>query len=640
MAVEGDEIEQHGAEYATDIPPNTPHAPEASCQTHSVHVPIYEEATDSKQPQRSASIHESGNIDEVEDVFDKQSQKVHRVEGWISRLETRLRLRPPTIEPFPSLERPLLAPVTTVLVGYMDRVPSAWRGLVKIFFTVVWIVVASIFVKYNNYSANTSLGTPAYIDCTTQLWAWKADLCGPDGLYCQPFTNKSFVVRCPSNCHLTFNQNRRFLGSTPQGMLQPWIVGNETYRAESWICPTAIHAGVVSAAWGGCAVIDVVGESSSFPSTTAHGLTSLFFDSWFPKSYRVRPIDSTFCTDNSWAVLPAEIIFAGLFAFVRPSRGAWVFALVSAGFWHVVLVGIPVHDDAWISASWGHYLVTLAYTYVVYSWFLRKTLPLPKRFPIDLFVFVVLPFYFALHFEFITAPLSNFGLTSRAFRNPTTLIVFVIGVPTVIIICCFQLYLLRRHGLLGKYLLGYGSLLAAFFILPLLFKLNIHLHHYMIGFLLLPLARLQTRPALIMQGFLLGLLVQGLARWGPDSPFVTAFQNLAGDDAGTPRPIMNVNVTDLAQNGTLSWSVPDSLDVGIDLNNNFTYSLMLNDVEVYRGSATRFAVPRIKADPDPTRPYYARIALVVSGTALDYSDPITVRRNGTVVYANGTIVGP
>ena len=89
------------------------------------------------------------------------------------------------------------------------------------------------------------------------------------------------------------------------------------------------------------------------------------------------------------------------------------------------------------------------------------------------------------------------------------------------------------------------------------------------------------------------------------------------------------------------------------------FSLVANDVEIYRGVDPWFtfeflksgplegpqglrsgtdginAVPRAGADRVP---YYMRVALVSGGSSLDYSDPVQVFGNGTVIFGNGTVL--
>ncbi|KAI9096144.1 hypothetical protein DFS34DRAFT_581656 [Phlyctochytrium arcticum] len=565
---------------------------------------------------------------------------------WIYKVERITRIRPPVELPFPTLQKPLIPKLSAKLTSLLNYVPRRSRWLAFCVYIAIWITVSGLLISFNNYKATTSAGTPQYISCTSQLWEWKVESCGLNGTYCFPFSNQSFVIRCPSMCHQTFNQNKRWLGDSQVGFMQPWVVGggNSNYRAESWLCPSAIHAGIVSSVWGGCAAVNVVGPSSNYESTSANGLTSLAFPSWFPKSYRLRAIPSSYCTDFSWGILPIFIIFILLFPLLHPSRGGFIFALVTSGFWYIIFINIPNHSESWTSGAWGNYLVALTYTFVLWRLFVRHTVPSPSRFPLDLFLFYTIPFYFALHMETITAPLANFGLTSRAFRETTTLIVFVVAVPIVVTVCLVQLWFIRRHGVLGKYILGYGLAIIAYFLLPAILSLHVHLHHYILGIILLPLTRLQTRPGFLMQGFCLGLVIQGLGRWGPASPFDTSFQNLAGDEAvWIPRPAFAIDPVALRDNGTVSWRFQDAgsasttIDTGLPYDG---YSVLVNDVEMYRGPVPTTALTQLLAETDKTRPYYVRVALVSSGSALEYSYPTVITGSGNVTYPNGTTTSP
>ncbi|KAJ3181351.1 hypothetical protein HDU85_003665 [Gaertneriomyces sp. JEL0708] len=565
----------------------------------------------------------------------------HPLKRFLNRWETKLRIRPQAIRPLPTLSRPLLPSLSAKLDAAINIVPLHWRWLPLWIYALLWMLLFGLLVHFNIYKASTPLGKPEYLSCTDNLWSWRTEACGLDGMYCHPFRNTSYIIRCPTGCDLTFNQNRRWLGDSQQGFMQPWVVGgNPVYKAESWICPSAIHAGLVSKAWGGCAKVTLTGESLDYPASEQNGMTSLAYDSWFPKSYELSFVESTHCTDYSWAITPVAILLVALFPLVHPTLGTYAFALLTAGHFYVTFVGIPIHSDSWLAESWARYLVMLAFAYILYRLFIRVTLPSqPSKYLLDLFLFVVIPFFFALHLEVVMAPFADFGLTSRAFREPRTLILFIIGVPTVVIICFAQLWLLRRHGLLGTYILGYALAILLYFSLSEAQNLHIHLHHYTLGLILVPLTRLQSRPTLIFHAFALGLFVQGLSRWGPASPFDTTLQNLAGDEAvWVPRPYFDIDPLALRDTATVRWSIGDKhtlIEGSYD-----AYSLLLNDVEVYRGADNSVLLKRLKEDADVSRRYYLRVALVAAGSALEYSYPVVVHGNGTVVYQNGTVVDP
>ncbi|KAI8816978.1 uncharacterized protein EV422DRAFT_543786 [Fimicolochytrium jonesii] len=584
----------------------------------------------------------------------------------LRRLELFLRIRPPTLHPYPRLTHPWLPRISKPLSTLLDRLPSTVRFIPRFLYPFLWLLTFALLVSDNNYKATTSEGAPQYVSCTDQLWAWASQQCGLDGMYCSPFANASFVIRCPAECASTRNQNRRWLGGTMQGWLVPWVVGggpppssgtaSAPYRAESWLCPSAIHAGLISNHWGGCAAIDLIGATTAFPSTTSNGITSLGFDSWFPKSYTVRALAHTaHCTDRSWAYLPILLVFALLFTtFTRPSRALFTFTFVSFGFWYTIFLGaVPIHGDGWTSAAFGTYLVLLAFTHVLHTHVIRHTLPTPLHsFPLETAILVIAPFTFILHLELITAPLTNFGLTSRAFADPQTLIIFIIALPLVLAICAIQLFHLRKHGLLGSYLLAYAAAVAVYLLLPKLLGLYIHLHHYILGLLLAPLTRIQTRASMILQWACVGLLVQGVARWGPASPLATAFENTGGDEVvSVPRPELVIDQARLANNATIAWRYADdggtattAYDPG-----NYTipaglpydaFSLLLNDVEVYRGPRATYRVEMMGAVGGRRMPWYVRVALVSGGSPMEYSWPVWVSADGAVGWPNGTVLPP
>ncbi|KAJ3036337.1 hypothetical protein HDV00_002809 [Rhizophlyctis rosea] len=184
---------------------------------------------------------------------------------------------------------------------------------------------------------------------------------------------------------------------------------------------------------------------------------------------------------------------------------------------------------------------------------------------------------------------------------------------------------------------------------------------------LVPVTKVRSRASWMIQGFGMGLMTQGLSRWGLASPFDTALQNSFGNPTGTPRPDFSFNTTLIRQNATITWtfpglnitypptasssSTPDISDLGYD-----AFSLVANDVEIYRGVDPWFQFNFLRNGPGNGTvkanaevggsppvgagkvPWYLRIALVSGGASLDYSDPVVVFGNGTVVFGNGTVL--
>lgn len=138
----------------------------------------------------------------------------------------------------------------------------------------------------------------------------------------------------------------------------------------------------------------------------------------------------------------------------------------------------------------------------------------------------------------------------------------------------YQAWCLRNEGRLPRYLALYAILGISLGILAAIPKLSLRIHHYIIALLLLPGTALQTRVSLLCQGLLVGLFVNGIARWGFDAILQTAAA-LQGDaqlGSGIPsvlKPIIN------GTNITFIW---EGLLRGYE-----GVSVVVNDVERFRG---------------------------------------------------------
>lgn len=98
----------------------------------------------------------------------------------------------------------------------------------------------------------------------------------------------------------------------------------------------------------------------------------------------------------------------------------------------------------------------------------------------------------------------------------------VIIIVIVLILALNQVRVVRKTGwlpyYLGWYIIG-GLILLVLSQLP---GLELRLHHYIIGIILMPVSAFPTRLSAIYQGFLLGLFLNGVAAFGFDSMLQTA----------------------------------------------------------------------------------------------------------------------
>lgn len=175
-----------------------------------------------------------------------------------------------------------------------------------------------------------------------------------------------------------------------------------------------------------------------------------------------------------------------------------------------------------------------------------------------------------------------------------------------------------------RYLALYAILALSLLTLIAIPHMNLRLHHYIIALLLLPGTALQTRPSLVYQGLLVGLFLNGIARWGFDSILQTPAE-LFGDDLNSivlqiAAPIIH------GLNITFSWA---------NLTSPFnSISVLVNDVERFRGHEDRhptsFTWTRYRADePEYFRFGYVRYLNIGGSIVGDYTKPVTWAVNGT-----------
>lgn len=196
-------------------------------------------------------------------------------------------------------------------------------------------------------------------------------------------------------------------------------------------------------------------------------------------------------------------------------------ALAAAGYGYVsfVMCGRPPCASA-PGGSWEFpklIITTMILAPLLDGWIARPWAR-PAR---DLW-FGLTAFFLALHFQWIPRYAHvDFALDSSLFRGGT-------GLPAwgAMIAAASSLgFAGRRHVLEARrrgHLLAYGALLASALAVPALITLvlieshSLHLHHYALGAMLMPLARYSTRTSGAVFGLAFGLLVEGIARWGMD----------------------------------------------------------------------------------------------------------------------------
>ena len=128
-------------------------------------------------------------------------------------------------------------------------------------------------------------------------------------------------------------------------------------------------------------------------------------------------------------------------------------------------------------------------------------------------------------------------LTPHDINAETGAIPTLISIVLVILICASgQIWAFRREGRVIKYLLLCLILAGGLFGLSLVPGCHLRLHHYILALLLLPGTSVQTRLSLAYQGLLVGLFINGIARWGLGSILQTPSELVQDGPRGTMLP--------------------------------------------------------------------------------------------------------
>ncbi|KAG1708238.1 hypothetical protein DVH05_024921 [Phytophthora capsici] len=377
------------------------------------------------------------------------------------------------------------------------------------------------------------------------------------------------------------------------------VFGSSPYRADSRICRAAAHAGVIGSN-GGCAFYRFAGAADVFYASTANGVTTKEFLSWFPKTIEFKEGSSTYCSDLSWWILVVGFISAAGFGLLPRVKPAVMFyLLVVWGFFYARLVGQPSSQNygGIIINSYGEVMILLATCSLVYRTVASNTFrgwksqTLVRRFVMWTLCYVV-PFHVMINMNLIGyLPWLNIDLGGYedAHVNAGTYIVFTL-VGIMAIVLAFHIFRsIYRGGQWKKYVAMYVAVVIAVVVSWSLFpSTKFHLHHAMFGASILPLTAFPTAAAAFSQSIALGTFIQGYSRWGWHSYLDTIL------------PENEPNTTNITSSGVTVWWEP--------LESVEAYSLRLNRVEVYRGLDTSAVISNLK----PNITYFVGVAGVAS----------------------------
>ena len=408
------------------------------------------------------------------------------------------------------------------------------------------------------------------------------------------------------------------IGGPQEG--QTGLSTDHVYRGDSFICAAAIHAGVVDNHQGGCGVVHLVGQHDDFPSSYQYGIQSVGFDSAFPLSISFDSHLTSECKDLRWPLLAVSIIFTCLSSLFLTSS-AWFFGTIFVGiYFQVGLASDPPNLSDYysiISLLLGRFLPAAFVAYVIHRSCVRRPLE-SLRAQVEKTVLWLGPCWVGAltNYTFDFIPISR--LTPHDLnQQPGAKAALVILIMVVVVIVIGQIWYLRQEGRLPRYLalyVGLGVMLGLLVAIP---GLNLRIHHYILALLLLPGTAIQTRPSLVYQGLLVGLFINGIARWGFDSILQTPAALVGDGQSNSALPVIPAPST-TADNITFHWAPASRAS-----NENGTFdgmSILVNDVERYRGyedhDASTFSWERSVGERVR---YYFRFALMQGSVTGDYT---------------------
>ncbi|KAJ9629910.1 hypothetical protein H2203_002295 [Taxawa tesnikishii (nom. ined.)] len=562
--------------------------------------------------------------------------------------------RPYKIEPFfPRIQH---APLKLLDAYAPKRTHRFW--LLAGFYFLWLLAFAAVLHKSAFASDVPGYGSPVRLSCGATYWG-KGNDCGVNGDQCRPFSNSSMAFRCPANCVKEQVLNPHAVGDQ-EVVYRPLVVGGPTdpsqpisssiYRGDSFICGSAIHAGFISNRDGGCGVLRLIGEKSDFPSTSAHSIRSVGFDSYFPQSFTFLSGTASQCRDLRWPLLVISVFFTATLSLFTTSPLIFFASVFVGMFFQTGLASDPPSLTDYyslVSLALGRFLPAAFCAWVIYQTSVRRTLTGVTA-QVEKTVLWLGPAWVGAlnNYTFDRIPIQR--LTPHDIKaQPGAIPALIFIVLAIFVIALGQAWGFRVEGRMPKYLGIYALLGLSLLLLVAVPGMNLRVHHYILALLLLPGTAIQNRPSLVYQGLLVGLFVNGIARWGFDSILQTPGELLGDATMGTLLPaIANPGIGDANITFTLGPLPPPD-------KKGWTYdgvSVLVNDVERFRGYPDYVDsedVPEGGAWVDGRRnwtwtrheeglPEYFRFAYMSGSTAGDYTKAGTWLGNGSwVQMANG-----
>lgn len=619
--------------HVADIPDLTDDEADSLPESRDLHIRSASETSETALP-IPIWLRESANTFKYKWVPLPVRKASRAVVKWVKGPVPPIVLR---IEPiFPKLQR---APIA-LLDKYAPKKKQRLILLVALY--AAWFLTWSLMLKHHSTSGFIKgYGRPRNLWCGANFWN-EGNGCGLNGNQCRPFSSAHLAFRCPANCLETHLLEERVIGNVSL-RYEGLVVGGPNpdepgsipvYRADSFICQAAIHAGVITDATGGCGVASLIGSHHNYESTTSHGVKSTSFPATFPRSFTFQGLSAsqaTCPTDSRWPLFAVTAVALVILSIFTTSPGVFFFSTFVILFFHVGLVSDPPNTANVYESISKLFERLLPATFITYIFYRTSAIPLLKGLNAQIektVLYLGFAFIGALN-NYTFAPLIPIErLTPNDLAQPGAVMALVIIVTIIVAIIIGQIHYIRLSGNMPKYLAIYASFGLGLIILLLLPGQRLRIHHYILAIVFMPGTGFPTRPALIYQGLLLGLFVNGVARWGFSSIIQTpaALGESGGGEGGSWWGAKSPNVTAVVgatvSNITFNWgSLPK--DSGVD-----GVSILINDVERWRGytdeelywDQEQVTLDRRERD-NADEPEFFRFAWMNGNSAGTYSKP-------------------
>ncbi|TLD34379.1 putative lccl domain containing protein [Venturia nashicola] len=482
--------------------------------------------------------------------------------------------------PRPHKINPIGGPIQTVFADSLKRwVPGTLqRALLALAFILIWFL-SFILVIHIGYSRD---GARVRLDCTSSLWP-DTQTCGLDGAQCLPFDNHTIPFRCPAYCRDVpvlepytigaeeINYRSLVIGGQAEGK----DASSSIYRGDSFICAAAIHAGVISEESGGCGSVSLIGAQEEFVGSESNGIMSMGFNASFPMSYQFIANESSTCTDPQWQAFGVSLTFTTVLSLFTTSSALFFGSVFSSVFFQTALASdtpdFASYDDV-ISSALGRFLPAAFVGLCIYLYCVRYTFRNLQAHFEKTVLWLGGCWFSAVGQElFDKIPISR--LTPHDLQQqPGAIPALSIILSLIVVIAITQILAFRTEGRLPRYLALYAVFIFGLAVLVSIPRLRLRLHHYVFALLLLPGTTMQTRPSLLYQGFLVGLFINGIARWGFDSIAQTDLALRGNAKLGSALPVVPAPII---EGNNITFSL--GLDKGYD-----GFSVVVNDVERFR----------------------------------------------------------